>query len=466
MTDRNFRSLRAAGAAPRLPVALAALALLCLLPAAARAAQRFPNILLVTVDTLRADRLSAYGYERPTSPHIDRLLTAGALFTEARTVEPLTGPASCSMLTSVYPHEHGASRNSLAIRPGLASLPKRLEQRGYTTAAFVGNWTLRDKLTGLAEHFDLYQEVVSRRRWFGLFNSEATGEDVTDDALEWLDRHAAEEPHRPFFLWVHYVEPHAPYRLQKEFAPQLGIPLGDGVSRPDRYDTEIAFVDHQIDRFLRGAGKHSQASDTLVVFAADHGESLGEHGYWGHGRHLWEPSLRIPLGFTWPGKITPGRRVTEKASLLDIAPTVLGLVGLPPQASFRGFDWSGVLTGTGEPPAERVMLVQAHKGAVLGDNSNNRAREGGLIEVGLIRGTTKELLDLRQPGKGLERFVYDLAADPRELRNLSPTDAPASEDLNAWLRLVQQGLERANNLPAAELDAETLEKLRALGYID
>ena len=118
-----------------------------------------PNVVLITVDTLRADRISGYGYERPTSPHIDRLIADGVRFEEARTIEPLTSPALCSIVTSLYPHEHGSSRNGLRMRQGLPSLPKTLQAHGYRTAAFVGNWTLRDKLSGLAEHFEEFEEV-------------------------------------------------------------------------------------------------------------------------------------------------------------------------------------------------------------------------------------------------------------------------------------------------------------------
>ena len=458
------RTVSASTAIPRVLPMLALL--LTLVAPALHAAQRFPNVLLVTVDTLRADRLSAYGYERPTSPAIDALLAKGALFSEARTIEPLTGPASCSMITSVYPHEHGASRNSLAMRAELPSLPKRLDQRGYSTAAFVGNWTLRDKLTGLGEHFHLYEELFSRRRWFGLFNAEATAEDLTEATVDWISQRRRTEPNRPFFAWVHYVEPHAPYRLQKPFADRLGIALGDGVSRSDRYDTEIAFVDAEIGRLLREIQPYSKAEDTLILFTSDHGESLGEHGYWGHGRHLWEPSLRIPFGIVWPGKVKAGMKVDAPALILDIAPTVLGLLGLPPVDTFRGHDWSGVLRGQGTPPVDRISLLQAHKGAVVGDNANNKAREGGLLEVALVRGSRKEILDLRTPAKGIQRRVHDFVQDPRELRNLTTPKSAPSEEIEAWLAVVRQGLELANGLPAAELDAEALEKLRALGYID
>jgi choline-sulfatase len=303
-----------------------------------------PNVLLVTVDTLRADRMSGYGYERPTTPRLDAWMARGVRFTQARTIEPLTAPALTSLLTSTEPQDHGASRNGLRMRAGLASLPKSLQAHGYATAALVGNWTLRHKLTGLGEHFGRYDELLTRKRWFGLVNGEADGNDVTDAAIAWIDGQRAASADQPFFLWVHYVEPHAPYVLHPEHRARLGLPATGDLSREDRYDTEVAFVDAAVGRLLEYLERRGLAPDTLVVFAADHGESLGEHGYWGHGRNLYEPGLRIPLALGGPARIRP-RVLDAPALLTDVAPTILGLVGIAAPPSFRGFDWSPVPLG-------------------------------------------------------------------------------------------------------------------------
>ncbi len=454
------------GSGLRLAGGLALLAALGV--AATTAAQhpgpRFPNVLLISIDTLRSDHLSGYGYGRPTTPRIDRLLARGERFTEARTVEPLTSPSLCSMLTSRFPHEHGSTRNGLRIRPGLESLPKLLAHRGYRTAAFVGNWTLRDKLTGLGEHFQVYDEVFSRKRWFGLFNSEATGEDLTTAAADWIEDYLAAKPQHPYFAWVHYVEPHAPYRFQEAFAAPLGIRAGAEVSKQDRYDTEIAFDDRQIGRLLDrlSGGRDRLPADTLILFFADHGESLGDHGYWGHGRHLHENTLHVPLGFVWPGRI-PAGTIERPALLLDVAPTVLGLLGLPAPASFRGFDWSPVFGGT-PAPAERTMFFQAHKGAVQIAHRSSDARLGGLLEVARIDGHRKELLDVRDGGARLH--LFDFARDPAELHDLAAPGGRPSAELATWLRTVRLGLRAASDIPPAELDAASEEQLKALGYVD
>jgi len=430
-------------------------------PAGGAEPRRFPHVLLVTVDTLRADRLSGYGYGRPTTPRLDRLLQQGARFAAARTVEPLTSPALTSLLTALEPHQHGATRNGLPMRRGLASFPKTLARRGYRTAAFLGNWTLKDRLSGLGEHFQRYEVIVSRKRWFGVFAGEATAHDLTGGALAWLEGQLAAEPHRPVLLWVHYVEPHAPYRLQEAYAARLGI-AGGQPSRADRYDTEIAFVDAEIGRLLDGVEALAGGASTLTVFAADHGESLGEHGDWGHGRHLYEPAVRIPMGIAWPGRIAP-RTVEAPALNLDVAPTVLGLLGLPVPAGLRGYDWSGGLRGTAALPDERTSCHQAHKGAVQSVQDAERARERGLLEVALVDAAGgKELWRL----KSGERGRFDLRRDPGESRNLEPAGAPPSPALQACLAEVRAGLIASDALPSGSTDEETLEALRALGYIE
>jgi len=417
-----------------------------------------PNVLLITIDTLRTDRLSIYGYERKTSPNLDRLLGRGARFTEARTVEPLTNPALSSMVTSLYPHEHGGTRNGLRMRRGLSSLPKLLDRHGYLTAAFIGNWTLKNRLSGLGEHFGVYREVLTKKRWFGLFKGEANAEDLTDRALEWLDTYGGRR--RPFLLWVHYVEPHAPYVCHEEYFAQLGIEASKGnPSKSDCYDTEIAFADHHVGRLLgRIHGDPRLDRRTILFFAADHGESLGEHGYWGHGRNLHEPNLHIPLGVTWTGRIEP-QVIDAPALLLDTAPTVLGLLGLEVPAGFHGQDWSPVFAGKKAPEA-RTTWFQAHKGAVLTAREAENARSDGLLQVGMLAGGMKEILEVN----GHDLLLFDLQHDPQETRPLVEEDHEPSEELFAWYEQVETGLDQAGHYPPPVLDEESVEQLKALGY--
>ncbi len=432
-------------------------ALLWLQAAPPAPASRFPNVVLVTVDTLRADRVSSYGYARPTTPNLDRLFARGVRFAQARTVEPLTTPALASLLTSRYPHEHGSTRNGMRLRTGLPSLARVLGQRGFRTAAFVGNWTLRDAISGLGEHFHTYRQIASRKRWVVL-KSEATGDDLTAAALDWLSELRKGSPDRPFLLWVHYVEPHAPYRTQTRFTRALGYGGRRDLAPGERYDTEVAFADHAIGELLAGVARIARGEDTLIAVAGDHGESLGEHGYWGHGRHLYENNLRVPMGIAWEGKLPPAV-IGEPATLLDLAPTVLGLIGYPALRDSRGFDWSPVLQGRAPPP-HRAAYFQAHKGAVQSVEDARRARRRGLLEVALLVGDRKETLRLR----GGERYLVDVASDPGDQKNLADRRSGPSPDLRHWQQLVEQGLISADQLPPPTLDRETEEQLRALGY--
>lgn len=422
-----------------------------------------PAVVIVSIDALRADRLSAYGYRRPTSPAIDRLAAGGARFTAARTVEPLTAPALISAFTGLPPHRHGASRNGLQMRDGLASLPGELAARGWATAAVVSNWTLKDDITHLGALFDDYLEVFTRKRWFGLVNSEATAVDVTDAALAWLERRLATGGGEPLLLWVHYVEPHAPYRFHAEEAARLGIARG-AASKSDRYDTEVAAADREVDRLLTEVRRRLPRPEPIVVLLADHGESLGEHDYWGHGRHLFEPSLHIPLIVSWPGHVAPAT-IDAQASILDLAPTVLGLLGTPSQLEVPGHDWAPRLLAGGAPaPATppRALCYQAHKGAVQVRHDSQRARSRGLLEVGVVEGPRKEVFDVRDNAVR----VYDLAADPREVHPAPPAGGTPSAALMSCLGTITDGLGALDRLAAKRLDDDSVAQLRALGYLE
>jgi arylsulfatase A-like enzyme len=428
-------------------------------PRAAAVEQQRPSIVLVTIDTLRTDRLSGYGYDRPTSPHIDALLGRGLKFTRARTVEPLTNPALCSMLTGVSPHVHGASRNGLRLREGIASLPKILESSGWSTAAFVSNWTLKPNVSRLDEHFEHYVGVFTRRRWYGLLNAEATGEDVTDEAIDWIGKHLRAHGEQPFLLWVHYVEPHAPYRFQKEYADRLGITAADP-PKTDRYDTEVAAVDHQIGRLLDWLFERIPANQLMVFFAADHGESLGEHAFWGHGRYLYEPSLAIPMGIVWQGRIQP-RTEDAPALIMDLAPTVLDLLELPIPDEFEGYSWAAVIDGA-DPPTDRAICYQAHRGAVHGTHESERARSKGLISVGLVQHERKEILRV----KNNSHMMFDLRRDPEELNNLVTPESAPSPELLQCVGTISDALGSLDRIATRKLDDETVEQLRALGYLE
>ncbi len=420
-----------------------------------------PDILLITVDTLRADHLSIHGYGRETSPTIDRLMAGGAIFDQARTVEPLTAPALVSMLTSVPPHHHGATRNGLQMRSGLPSLPRSLAAAGYETAAVVGNWTLRNKLTRIGDHFQHYDLVLNRRRWFGLVRGEATAEDLNLRTLDFLESRASRtENRKPLFLWVHYVEPHAPYRLWRDDADSIGLPKRN-LTKMDRYDSEIRFVDREIGELLDDLHNGGHLRDPIIVFTSDHGESLGEHNYWGHGRHLYESGLHIPMSITWNGHVEP-MRLSAPALNIDLAPTLLSLAGLPVPDRFTGYDWAETLAGGGQQPLDRVTRYQAHKGAVITNHKSEMARRSGLLEVGMIHGWKKEVFRIGNN----RRKLFDLANDPGETRNLSSREQEPTGLLVDWMESVYDELLAFEDMPPEILDPESIEQLKSLGYVD
>lgn len=412
------------------------------------AATPYPDIVLITIDTLRPDHLSRYAYARRTSPAIDHLLRSSVEFTEARTVEPLTSPALGSMLVSLPPHLHGATRNGIPIRDVPESLPRELRRHGYRTGAFVSNWVLADASCGFGAHFDRYEERFDRKRWFGIALDEGSAGHVAAAALRWMD----EDRTRPSFAWLHFSEPHAPYRMHPRFAARLGISsLSAGAI--DRYDSEVAAVDAAIDDLLSDLVRRGLSDGKiLVAFTSDHGEAFGEHGETGHGRHLWDTTLRIPMAVWWPSRLQP-RVVETPASILDLAPTILGLLDLAVPPSFHGFDWSDHIAGTTLPPRRRLTF-EAHRGAVVfGDRS--AARAAGLLELAVLEGSTKSIVRLTD-GSAVR---FDTATDPQELHPLDGATAVSPE----LLERVLQHLRGSATPPP--LDPELARRLRSLGYL-
>jgi arylsulfatase A-like enzyme len=407
-----------------------------------------PNVILISIDTLRADRLSCYGYRLRLSPNIDRLLTRGARFTDAITNVPLTGPSFTSLFTSRYPHETGAIRNGIPMVSGLATLAAILKKNGYQTAAIISNWPLQARLSNLDLGFDSYDDDFHQKRWL-LFNDERDAEAVTVRALAWLEK----APKEPFFAWIHYSDPHSPY-LRHE-----GFTFSRTESDSARYDSEVAYTDHHLGVLLNRLEAKGLLERSLVVFISDHGESLGEHGYTGHGRNLYQPSLRVPFGLVGPG--IPVKKEAAPIQLLDLAPTVLAYAGIPAPKSMRGLNLLPALRGEAPWP-ERVLLCETYPGAAPQVQGAERMLTKPLW-VGRKQGERKLLFNVT-----LQRWeLYDLASDPDELDNLvklrDPEFVRESDQLLAWYR------EWEKKMVVGEIGVLTEEdrrKFKALGYVD
>ena len=297
-----------------------------------------PNLLLVTIDTLRADRLGAYGYEAPTSPNFDRLAETGALFEIAYAPMGATSPSHATLFTSRSPLAHGLVRNGFPLAAGERLLSEVLRDSGYQTAGFVSAYPVGRKL-GFARGFEHFDDDFSagtdsfrhdpsdsggdaeeEQSWEGESldgGFDRGGAATVDAALRWLG-----EPHsKPVFLWVHLFDPHRPYAPPQRFASLFTKPNQPRRERNSAlYDAEIRGVDEELERLTSAFERLFE--DTLLVIAADHGEALWQHGFRAHGHTLYEEELRVPLLFRWPERIAPGR-IRQPAHLIDIAPTLV-----------------------------------------------------------------------------------------------------------------------------------------------
>ena len=320
------------------------------------------NVLFLTVDTLRPDHLSAYGYPRKTSPAIDELASKGVTFDLAFTYWPKTRGSFAAMFTSLYASQHGLTVRDRDFPEFNETLAEVFQKAGYRTAAAVDNGNLDSRL-GYAQGFQAYEET-----WLRAESELERTEIITRFGEEFL---AGKGDARPFFLWLHYVNPHAPYDPPQEHLARFQgdglIPRGNGlpevvgfhggVNRKmtvegartwgdyvDRYDAEILLADEHVGRVLKSLNESSHAGTTIVALTSDHGESLGEHGYFfDHGDDLFNPSLRIPLVLSFPGFLPKGERISGAISTLDIYPTLLDLAQLPFPTGPPGLQGSSAL---------------------------------------------------------------------------------------------------------------------------
>jgi choline-sulfatase len=393
---------------------------------------RPPNLLLVTVDTVRADHVGAYGDRSAETPNLDRLAREGVRFDQADSAAPLTLPSHATILSGLLPPHHGLRNNGAGRFPAdRETLGTRLSAAGYRTGAFVGAFVL-DHRYGLARGFDVYDDEIPRDPDSpATLEAERPGSAVVDRALSWLDRG---EEDRPFFAWVHLYDAHAPYLPPEPFRSRhAGSP----------YDGEVASVDHQVGRLLDWLDRRGLASSTVVAVAADHGEGLGEHGERTHGFFLYEATLRVPLLLRAPERIASGRVVRAAVGLVDLAPTLAGLLRIPPLPG-DGRDLSAALTSKSEPvPAD--YYAETRYPTLFGWSPISALRRE---RVKLIEAPREEL--------------FDLSADAGETNNLLAPGARRA-DLESRIATFQKGSREI--APLHKTDAEAAAKLANLGYL-
>lgn len=400
------------------------------------------NVILITVDTLRADHLGCYGNHSVETPAMDALGRDGVIFTHAISQVPLTTPSHAAILTGTYPVWNGLRDwSDHGLAPGIPTVAEVFKSHGYTTAAFVSAFVL-DSMWGLNRGFDHYDdwfkaEDYRRMQRNGL---ERRGDETVDHAIAWLKSLQT----RPFFLWLHLYDPHAPYRPPEPFKTRF---------RDHPYDGEVAFADQQLGRFFDFLKSQDLYASSLIVLTSDHGEGLGEHQEEDHGFFIYNSTVHVPLMIKFPAGFVPARRsVPQVVNTVDIAPTLVRLSGFP-DSDARTFQGQSLLS----------LVEKGSSGAPRYGFSESLYPRNFLGSHALFGLQTERYHYIQAPRAEL----YDLTQDPGERRNIigeNPTVAQALrqalQDTRARFRRVG---EAAGQNP--HLDAETVEKLRSLGYV-
>ncbi len=418
------------------------------------------SVLLVIVDTLRADHLGCYGGPEEPTPNVDALAAEGVLFDRMLGHVPQTLPSFCSILTGTLPVTHGVRVNGMfALGEEAETLAEVFRADGYRTGAFIAGFPL-DARFGLDQGFQTYADEMRSDRamrglerepdgsfeWLGHTTGafENTADVVTDGALRWLEDVDGE----PFFMLVHYFDPHHDYAPPEEFRGAFSHP----------YRGEVAFVDAQLGRLLEELERRGLAEDTLVVFTADHGECLGEHGRLNHVGQLVDAAVRVPFVIRAPGELPEGVRVAGACRSVDVMPTILELVGLEAPATIEG---SSLVAAAQRGRVEaRPCYLESRYGAL-------ETGVGGIAKEGLEYDGWKLVRTYRtNPESGAEEQafeLYDIAADPEELSNLWRERPERLAKLRERLARFLAEHPPGRAVPMTP-DPEARQKLEALGY--
>jgi arylsulfatase A-like enzyme/Tfp pilus assembly protein PilF len=407
-----------------------------------------PNIILVTLDTTRADRMGFLGSQRGLTPNLDTLARQSAVFTHSYSQVPLTTASHATILTGTYPQFHQVEDAGMPLAKTVPYAPEILRRSGYQTAAFVGAVIL-DPAAG-APGFDRGFATYDAR-----FRSRGPGEDryktlerrgdvVVTHALAWMNQH----PRGPFFLWIHLYDPHAPYDPPEPFKTRYA-------SEP--YDGEIAYADSVVGKLLDQLRAKGLYDSSVIAVMADHGEALGEHGERGHGVFLYDPTIHVPLLLKLPGNRSAGKRVDAHVGLVDVMPTLLQAAGVPVPKAVQGESLLGL-----------AGLAFARAGAALNTTPPERfvyaetdypQRAYGWSALRSFR--TSKYFFIEAP----RRELYDQAADANSERNLASSAAAVADTLSNQLKTLRQQTSSSIALPKASLDPQQEARLRALGYV-
>jgi choline-sulfatase len=422
-----------------------------------------PNVILITLDTFRADRMGFLGSKRGLTPNLDTLASQSVVFTHAYSQVPLTAPSHATILTGTYPQFHQVRDFQTPLAEWLPYAPEILHTRGYSTAAFIGSMVL-DPGVGLARGFDRGFETYDAGFHQGqpgedrYSSTERRGSEVVGHALAWLKEH----PRGPFFIWVHLYDAHDPYDPPEPYKSKYPL---------TPYDGEIAYVDAQVGKFLDELRSRGLYDGAVIAVMADHGEALGDHGEDFHGFFLYDETIRVPLVIKLPGsnlvgttaagkdaneKNPAGKRIESRVELVDVLPTILQAVGVAVPKEVQG---ESLLSMMAPPPPNPETPTPETPDRVAYAETEYAHRAYGWSSLRALR--TGKYLYIDAP----RRELYDQAADPKEEHNLSATSGAVTGTLAGQLDAFLQKTNNTKEAPKLVVDPEAQEKLAALGYV-
>ena len=407
-----------------------------------------PNVILITMDTTRADRMGFLGSKRGLTPNLDILAKDSAVFTRAYSQAPLTPTSHASILTGTFPQYHQILTFLIPLATDLPYMPAILKAHGYSTAAFVGSLALDPDVSvpGFNRGFDTYGAGYN---WDGYSpqtryqTTEHRAGVVLKDAQDWLSKH----PDGPFFLWIHLYDPHAPYEPPPPFKTRYA---------KEPYDGEIAYADSELGKFFKNLKASGLYDKSIIAMTADHGESLGAHGEQEHGIFIYDETIHVPLLIKLPAGADAGKRVTDRVELVDIMPTVMQSLDIPIPEKVQGQSLLGFLTP--ETPEGAAAAKAWHDRGAYSQG-----------DYGHVAFAWASLRSLRA-GKYLfieapRRELYDDTADPNAAHNLALSSSAVADTISARLEDFRKVTTNTGETPKAVLDTKNAAKLAALGYM-
>lgn len=396
--------------------------------------QDIRNVILISIDTCRSDYLSCYGYRRQTTPNIDQVADQGILFENSISPVPITLPAHCTMMTGTIPPHHGVRNNiGYQLNQSNQTLAEILSTEGFRTAAIVSAFVLDSKF-GMAQGFESYNDRFVNVR-HALSGDERIGEETTRFALEWLNEHKSEK----FFLFLHYYDPHDDYEAPEPFATEYA---------DNPYAGEIAYTDHCIGQVIDKIKEAGLYDSSLIIITGDHGEMLGEHGELTHTYFVYQSAVKVPLIFKLPGR-TKSRRISHYVGLVDILPTICGILGIDKPDRIQGRDLSPYFNGKPSHDKNRALYSE----------SIVPTRYGANALMALTTGSYKYIQSTRPE-------LYDIVRDPNEQNNLFEQQAERGAAFEHQLqRILEQALPKNTTGNRMGLTTQDLYRLESLGYV-